>query len=192
MFEEKGEFCLFQEAQAALHNKETASEAVNVTDRSGLIRSGEPAPQKASGEIVEAEYVESEEEIDPYIRTIKQLHSSGDREGLMRYMESPQSERDFHEHMEIVGDRSMMEVLNHEAQEYGGPPPFDKAKAKKILKRNHETREQVRTAEEVDESASLDLKRLAELRRSLNLPPSPDETHLLKSEEQGKSEQSSN
>jgi hypothetical protein len=57
-------------------------------------------------------------------------------------MRSPQSEQDFHEHMEIVGDRSMMEALNYNAQERGESSPFDKDKMKSILKRDHEAREQ--------------------------------------------------
>jgi len=186
MFEDE-EFRLFQEGQAALHKGETESAAEGTnTEVEGLALSGETVLQKPSGEILEGEYVEPKEEIDPYIKNLKQLHSTGDSEAVMRYMRSPQSEQDFREHMEIVGDRSMMETLNHNARERGELSPFGKKKMKAILKRDHEAREQTQATREEDGYVERDRKRLDELRRSLGLPPGTSETHLLGS---GESEQ---
>ena len=178
MFEDE-EFRLFQEAQSASHRKEPESAEVNIPETDGFVLSGESKLQKPSSEILEGEYVEPEEEIDPYIRNIKQLHLAGDSETVMRYMRSPQSEQDFREHMEIVGDRSMMEALNHNAQQRGESSPFDKDKMKGILKRDHEAREQTQTPKAEDGYVEQDRKRLDELRRSLGLPPGTGETHLL-------------
>jgi hypothetical protein len=178
MFEDE-EFRLFQEAQAALHKGETESAEGDDPEGVSPVLSGETALPEPSREILEGEYVEPEEEIDPYIRNVKQLHSQGDSEATVRYMRSPQSEQDFREHMEIVGDRSMMEALNHNARERGEPPPFDQDKMKSILKRDHEGREQTQATREEDGYVERDRKRLGELRQSLGLPPSPCETHLL-------------
>src|SRR5438477_2772775 len=125
MFEDE-EFRLYQEAQAALHKEGTQSGAKeNNPEVEGLALPGETVLSKPSGEVLEGEYVEPQEEIDPYIKNVKRLHSTGDREALMEYMRSPESEVDFREHMEIVGDRSMMEALNHNARERREPSPFD-------------------------------------------------------------------
>ena len=183
MFEDE-EFRLYQDAQAALHRDATESGTKeNNAEVAGLALPGKTVLSKPSDEVLEGEYVEPQEEIDPYVQKIKRLHSAGDREALMGYMRSPESEVDFREHMEIVGDRSMMQALNHNARERKEPSPFDENKMKSILKRDHEIRTQTQNTRHEDEYVERDSKRLSELRQSLGLPSHNSEAHLLGPEE---------
>lgn len=168
------------EAQPALRKDSTESGAKEIgPEVESLALPGDTASPKPSGEALEGEYVEPQEEIDPYISNVKRLHPAGDRETLMKYMRSSESEQDFGEHMEIVGDRSMMEALNHNAKERGEAAPFDEEKMKTILKRDHEIRTTAENTGQEDKYVERDSKRLSELRRSLGLPSRSTETHLL-------------
>ena len=147
----------------------------------------EASKERGPDQVPEAEYLDEEDEIDPYIKTMKRLVALGDSKAVQKYVLSTEGERDMEEHIHIDMDRSMMPTLNNEDTKRGQAPTFGDEKIKQLLRLQHEARMDARAGQDQKKQNEQDQARLDEIRKSLGLPSGPNVKGTLGPGEQERS-----